>query len=458
MTMNERALGPVSIRACALAVASLAWACGPSDDVMPVDVHAEVAERVNMVVNVHWTTEKPSTGYVEYGTTKELGLNTPMATEASTSHTQPLLGLKEDTVYYYRVVSWDNDAGQSEIKSIRTGYIPPGLPTLDLTVGGGHDQFIVTPALGTDRATLIIDPEGQIVWYYKDDVTPYEGYRARVARDGKGVLFSATEMTPDPVADSEVVRVSWDGSERTSIPIPYLAHDWLEHADGTIAAITLEDRDVDGSNVRGNKIVEVDPEGNSTDIWTSWNCFDPVEDPGDEPDIGAALGWTFANALDYDPAAQAYYLSIHNFSSIAKISRATGECEWVFGSTAATIDFDINADVFHHEHQFHIFGNRIVVMDNEGSLNAQESRVLEYELDLELGVATQVWGYVSNPPVYTWVLGEPQRLAGNDTFINWSTAGQMERVTESGEVVWQLNSRLGAAFGFSQLVENLYEP
>jgi hypothetical protein len=34
----------------------------------------------------------------------------------------------------------------------------------------------------------------------------------------------------------------------------------------------------------------------------------------------------------------------------------------------------------------------------------------------------------------------------------------MERVTQAGEVTWKLNSRLGAAFGFSALVENLYEP
>jgi hypothetical protein len=49
-------------------------------------------------------------------------------------------------------------------------------------------------------------------------------------------------------------------------------------------------------------------------------------------------------------------------------------------------------------------------------------------------------------------------LPGNDTFINWSTAGQMERVTESGDVTWQIKSNIGAAFGFGALVEDLYDP
>jgi hypothetical protein len=457
--MHDRALRLLSIRACGLAFAALAWACGPTDSSnAPTDVRAEVSEHVATVVNVHWKTEKPSTGYVEYGLTKELGLNTPMSEEASTSHTQPLIGLTQDTVYYYRVVTWNEDAGQSEVKNIRTSYLPRGAPILELSVVGGHDQYVVTPILGTELGVAIINPEGQVVWYYQDEATEYEHYRARVARDGKGVLYSATEMTPDPVADSEVVRISWDGSERTSIPIPQLAHDFVEHTDGTIGALVLEDRDVDGSNVRGNRIVEVDPEGNLEEIWTMWDCFDPAETPGDEMDIGTGLGWSFTNALDYDSANNVYYVSIRNFSSIAKVNRETRECEWVFGLNASTIEFDLLADQFLHQHQFHVFGDRILVMDNEGSLTPQESRILEYELDLEAGVATQVWSYVSDPPVYTWVLGEPLRLPGNDTFINWSTAGQMERVTESGDVTWQIKSNIGAAFGFGALVEDLYDP
>jgi hypothetical protein len=258
--------------------------------------------------------------------------------------------------------------------------------------------------------------------------------------------------------------VSFDGSERTSVPVPYLAHDFVEHADGTIGALVLEDRDVDGSNIRGNRIVEFDADGNENEIWTTWDCFDPEEDRGTEADISTALGWTFTNALDFVPTGGSdgtgvYYVSARNLSTIAKVDRGTGECEWSFGSTpSATIEFDIAADVFLHEHQFHVFDNHILVMDNEGSLQDQESRVTEYELDFDTGVATQVWSYMSDPPEYTWVLGEPHRYPNGDTFINWSSAGAMERVTESGEVTWRLSATLGAAFGFNTLAKTLYAP
>lgn len=462
--MHDRAGHCVSIRAYGLVLGALAWACGPADSgTDPTDVHAEVSERVHTVINVHWKTEMPSIGYVEYGPTRDLGMNTPMSEEATTNHTQTLVGLTEDTTYYYRVVTWDENAGQSEVKNTRTGYLPPYLPTLELSIAGGHDQFIVTPVLGAEPAVIIINPDGQIVWYYRDEETEYDHYRARFARDGKSVLYSATEMTPDPVEDSEIVRVSYDGSERTSLPIPYLAHDFVEHADGTIGALVFEERD----GVRGNKIVEVDADGNQTDIWSSWNCFDPVETPGDEPDLSTGLGWTFTNALDYDSSAQVYYVSIRNFSSIARVTR-TGECEWVLGLTGSTIEFDSAAARFQHQHQHHAFGDcdlpqtsskcNLLVMDNEGALAPQESRIIEYEIDLETNVATETWVYMSDPVVYTWVLGEPQRLPGNETFINWSTAGQMERINGSGEVTWKLNSRVGAAFGFSELGQDLYEP
>jgi hypothetical protein len=250
--------------------------------------------------------------------------------------------------------------------------------------------------------------------------------------------------------------MSLDGSERAEIPIPLLAHDFVELPDGTLAALVLEDRTDDaGETVRGNKLVEVDAEGNVTDVWSTWDCFDPAEHPGDDD----ATGWTFTNALDYDAVAGVYYVGIRNLNGIARVNRTTAECEWVVGGVAGTIEISLDSNAFHHQHQFQFFGNRLLVMDNQGSsARPPESRVLEYELDFENNVATEVWSYTSEPPVYTYVLGEPARYPNGDTFINWSVAGQMERVNEAGEVVWQLNSKTGGAFGFNTLAPSLYPP
>jgi hypothetical protein len=445
---------------CGLA-ALLVVACGPAEDDQnaPLDVSAEVAEDVSTVVRVHWRTERPSTGYVEYGLTRELGLNTPLSAEESTDHSQLLLGLKANTPYYYRVVTWDGaDAGRSDTKEVRTGYLPPGVPSFEVE-GTGHDEFMAVGTVGRFRSAVILDPDGDIVWYSLDE-SILDHYRVRPSLDGTGVLYNNADVSGTPSSDSELVYLSFDGSERRAISVPFLAHDFVEHPDGTIAALVLEDRETNGTVVRGNKIVEIDLEGNQTDAWTSWDCFDVETHPGD----ASAVGWTFTNALDYDPNEDAYYVGMHNFSSITRINRATHECEWVLGSTAATIAFAQGSRSFLHQHQFQVLPDpegrenffRILVMDNDGPLVDSTSRVVEYEIDLETNVATEVWSFISTPSVYTYVLGEPVRYPNGDTFINWSAAGQLERVTANSETIWKLNAEAGTVFGFHSLAKSLY--
>ena len=93
-------------------------------------------------------------------------------------------------------------------------------------------------------------------------------------------------------------------------------------------------------------------------------------------------------------------------------------------------------------------------MDNDGA-PGDVSRVLEYELDFTAKTATPVWTYTADPTVYTFVLGEPVRLADGGTFVNWSTAGQMERLDPTGKSVWKLNTDAGFAFGFQTLTTSL---
>ena len=409
-----------------------------------------MSESIATVVNVRWTTDEPTVGRVRYGTSGELPLETPPETEPTRDHSVYLLGLTSDTEYRYRAVTGREGNGTaSEVGSITTGALPAELPTLSRR-GTGLDQLIVVPVLGSTTAVLVIDPAGEIVWYHTDDRS-FDFYRARLSRDGASLLYNAASVSGDPAEDSELVRVALDGTSQTSIPVPLLAHDFVELPDGTLAAIVVDYRDVAGTRVRGDSIVEVDPTGTQRTVWSAWDCFDPSMAAGDSTD----QGWTFANALDYDTRDDAYYLGLRNLGSITKIDRTTGTCEWVLGGNASTFDFASGSSRFLHQHQFDVFGDHVLVMDNDGSL-ADESRVLEYVLDLDAHLATEIWSYVAEPPVYTFVLGEPSRLENGDTFVNWSTAGQMELVDPSGTPHWQLNTNVGFAFGFHTLADTLY--
>jgi hypothetical protein len=437
-------------KACIAALLLQAACSQASDPRRPSQVVAEMSDTIATVVKLRWTTGEPTVGCVEYGPTASLGLRTPTESTPTTTHVAALLGLTAETLCYYRVVTTDGSATVAgEVESIQTGSLPVGLPPLILT-GAGQPGFVVAPVLGSKNWVVALDSQGKIVWYHTDD-RKLDFYRARLSVDGKSVLYNAARISGSPAENSELVRVALDGSGSTSVPIPLLAHDFVEHPNGTLAAIVFEDRDVGGATVRGDKIVEVTPDGMQRTVWSSWDCFDPVATPGDDPE----LGWTFANALDYDVAADCYYLGMRNLSTITKINRQTRACEWKLGLFASTFTFAQGSARFLHQHQFQVRGDRIVLMDNDGA-GGHQSRVLEYQLDFEQKVAKQVGSYVANPSVYTFVFGEPQRFDDGSTFINWGAAGQLERVDPAGTSIWKLNTGSGFVFGFHTLADSLY--
>ena len=153
--------GELSVLAGVLAIAS---ACGESDDSRrPRQVAAEVSENIATVINVHWTTDEASRGYVQYGSTKAMNHKTPVEREATTHHAATLLGLSEDAEIYYQAVSWDeDDVVASRQATIHTGDLPVGLPVLSQR-GEGHELFTSVPILGVTTAVTIINPKGEIV-------------------------------------------------------------------------------------------------------------------------------------------------------------------------------------------------------------------------------------------------------------------------------------------------------
>lgn len=403
------------------------------------DLSAVVSPVIGTVVTVSWTTSTPTVGYVTFGD----GLSTPMETTPATEHSAVLLGLAPQTDAAWQVVL--DDGTTSDVQSVLTGTLSNALPSL--TVEGTHDRYTISPMLGGVTGPSIISPQGEFVWFY-EDTRGLDVYRARLSVDGQSVLYNAASVSGDPAEDSVIVRVSLDGTEETTIPIPLLAHDFVELADGTIVAIATEYRDDGaGGEIRGDKLVQVDPDGTQTDIWSMWDCFDPAVDIGTDQEIG----WSFANALDYDADEDAFYLSMRHFSSITKIPRSTMTCEWVFGTTGATIEPE---DPFLHEHQFEVLDDSILVFDNAGG--GASSRAIEYAFDGTASSGDVIWEYTSDPSIFTFVLGDVARLEDGDTVVDFAVGGQIDRVSPDGNVEWRLNTELGYAFGFMGQVSSLY--
>jgi hypothetical protein len=419
-------------------------------------VQVAVSDIIPTVATVTWETCDDAVGYVQFGPGDDRSMSTALELEPGTSHTAQLLGVPANTDATFEIVLVDEDGTENPtgVHEYSTGGLPAGLPILEVT-GSGMDHYMVLPMLGSPVGLVVLDGDGNFLWWHFEEDRGLDVYRARLSVDGESLLYNAASVSGDPSDESQIMRVSLDGSEVTAIDVPLLAHDFVEHADGTIGAMVIEYRDVDGEEIKGDSIVEIAPDGTQTTVWTSWDCFD-VDEHEVNP-VDAAYGWTFANALDYDGTY--YYLSLRNFSTIVQIDPRDGSCGWAFGDIGATIT-PSGATRFMHEHQFEVLEDSILVFDNDGYVptggEQDHSRVLEYAFDPEAGTAELIWEYSTEPPVWSFVLGDVKRFDDGDTLVTWSVNGLIERVDADSQVEWSMATAFGSAFGFNTVREDLY--
>lgn len=399
-----------------------------------------VSPAIVTVATLSWTTDEPMRGRVRYGTS-ERELVTTLEPAASTEHTTLLVGVPAAAEIAWAI---EDEEGVALTAGVWTTEALPGeLPPIAVE-GTSAEQFMVTTVLGTITAVVILSPEGRVVWYHVDD-SGLDTVRALPASDGEGILYSVGDVSGAPSADSLLRRVSWDGTEVRDIAVPHLAQDFVQHDDGTIAAVTAEVREgTDGESIKGNAIVEIQPDGSFAAVWNSWDCFDPAVTVSNDP----GLGWTWVNAIDVLDGD--YVLSVRNFSSIAWVAREGGACGPILGGELSS--YDIVGERFLHTHQFHVWDDHIVVFDNDGA-GQNRSRVLEYVLSDN--TATQVWAYLPDPPAFSFVLGDVTRLGDGSTFAAFSLAGQLDRVDAAGALQFRASTPLGYAFGYVTLVPNL---
>jgi len=456
-----------SLFCVAMLLAMAAMGCNgddPQDDddsTSELDATAELSPAIATVVTVRWSSDEPTEGFVEYGEDDSYGTQVASRAGEAEAHEAVLFGLKPSTTYAFRVVTVvDGEEQQSEEGTFTTGVLPGELSQHGLAVDapGDHEGgFLLAPIISTPPKPVIMDREGNIVWWFLDPEFDHNMHiTVTMACDGEHVLFNSVSTTYDGDLDphyiEHVVRISVDGTEVERIEREEHQHSFVELPDGTLAMLVYDRREMDEQPVVGDQIIEFAPDGTETVVWTVFDEFD--YNPEDPP---PGTGWSHANAISYDPADEAYYVSLRNFACILKIDRASGEIVWILGGRES--DFEIEGEVFTDQHEFELLddGASIVLFDN-GTAGRYNSRVLEYALDFEAWTATEQWSYELDPPIFVPTGGDVTRLPSGNTLVTWSSAGQMDEVSPGGELVWRQNLDLGGGFGFTQWQQDLYAP
>ena len=188
------------------------------------------------------------------------------------------------------------------------------------------------------------------------------------------------------------------------------------------------------ANVVGFIVQELDTEKNVVFQWRSWDHFqitDMVEVPGRYL-TGSNVDYVHGNSIEPDTDGN-ILISCRHMDEITKIDRQTGEIIWRLGAHSKNNQFTIVNDErgFSHQHDARRLPNgNILMFDNGDYLSPEYSRALEYALDEQNKVATEVWEYRNTPDIYGNAQGSARRLASGGTLISWGKTDPDPKVTE----------------------------
>jgi len=187
-------------------------------------------------VRVVWTTNRPASSWVQFGTTVSYGSQTDVDETPTTEHDVTVSGLSPGTLYHLR--AWSVDSGQDSASSGDLTFETPLPPPPPLSIG---DVEVVAADTSSARLTWTTNrPSSSLVEYGETeaygsstdldatpvtshdmvvtDLTPGTTYHARVRSDDGGgdVVFSGdvvfeTDLVPLAIADVAVEETgtSW---------------------------------------------------------------------------------------------------------------------------------------------------------------------------------------------------------------------------------------------------------
>jgi hypothetical protein len=424
-----------------------------------VSVTAEAVAGVPTVVQVTFETSAPADGTVEFGSSHLLGQSTGRISTSETDHSALLVGVPAGTAYYRIHAQMDGVDHCSDIREAQTAPLPLDLPELTLAdlPGSSSGGYTVTPIRGLGHSwVVILDSAGRYVWVYQAE-EPIWG--AALSLDRRAVLMNTWPGSADN--DGEVFRVALDGTLDHTFAAPGIHTDFVELEDGTIATLGWVIREFEDGQRRllGDTIVELSTDG---EVRTVWDIFDHIEPDLDQtypmgwlPQDPELEDWSHVNFISHDPDRDQYLVTVGYLDQVVAVDRTSGDVAWILGGAESTFEVTSEPPLMGTPHSVYRRGDELLLF-NRCLYECPCSETLWIDLDIDAGTAAETWSYESEACLTAYILGNAELLSDGSVMTVWSTAGQIDEVTASGELVWRVNADLGAGFGFARRVDSLY--
>jgi len=417
----------------------------------------EESEVIPTVLIVSWTAD-PGRGQIEYGLTANLGETTPLTAEGE-SHERVVLGLKAASLYYWRVVHELPDGTRlaSPTLTFQTGEPPDGykkytLHTVDPAQSEVHGGFLLISQAGAGNSfASIIDSDGDLVWWATDTGGEEQIMRARMALDGKSIVYSAYDG--DRSSDlGRIYRMSLDGRTSTETRALSHHHDFVQRDANTFAWLSwdYEPHVIDNLPMDvAADVVRMAPEGYMEEeehsrlfsffsdfpIAPFWSC----SHMGYDQYVNDHYEWTHSNSVNYEPVEDAFYVLARYIDTLVKIDASTGSYIWQMGGDNNDFTSPEGDGLINHSHMSHVWPGGALIFDNNNHAG-QNTSVIEYEWDEATMTVEKVWEYAEPSGRFTSFLGDARRLPNGNTLITFSPHGDIHEVTPAGDIVWEAST------------------
>ena len=428
---------------------ALSLACETDAGTDPSDV---TVERLGpTVVRVTWESDDPGLGYVRFGQPGQPENETHREGEPTISHDIVVAGMTPSAAWELTAVT---DVDGTHVLSTMATFDTEALPDLSGEVGGTDGEmqssaYLLETTIGTESGLVMYDTLGRVVW--GKDLDGFRGPRVRIDDAGTTLLVGAFGI--DGTEEVALVLMGLDGVERKRLPMPNGHHDFAPIPEG-YAYIALDARRMDGDVIVGDKIVEMDRDGNVLGtVWSSWDTWTP-EPPMSAGFYDLGLDWTHCNSLDYLPATDQYLLSVHNLDAVVVIDRSTGDVTTQFGGKASTMELT-GSKPHSRQHSPMLDGDELYMFDN-GTGGVSEVR--GFHVDAEAGTYAQTSAIPNPAGSAVQILGDVLRAADGHTLTSWGSSGLVAEFDSNGEENFRLDLALGTAFGFFQPIAVLGGP
>jgi len=419
---------------------------------------------------------------------------TPRTSSYSSSHTFPLVGLRQSQSYNIEISTIDEYEQTSNLNmgSFVTGEIDYPLPDFDLFVDPERAQPGVTlleynpwvdiTRFGLDLALIGLDNEGQVVFFHKPEfnvggVEPTEkgNFISNLPAIGGALEFDILGNTINKWTGSITSDFFPEESTEGATPIElgwlefiqihhetfamnngnYLALSGAYHSVSPELRESLCPEDEVEWVALSDVVIEFNSDGELLRSWDLWDVIDFEEMPTGHMCVATGLrasetirDWTHANAVIYDETRDAILISSRHTDQIVAFDHLDemghqSSLRWILGVNGT---IPLEGDQFYHPHAIELQTDGSILLYDNGNTRpdpVKYSRAVQYQIndqsaDPSEWTATQVWEhtdyYESGEPVYAAFLSDADRTENGNVLITHGGITKMgyqtARITE----------------------------